>query len=113
MYSGNQSDFNIVSQPLIIYSGSQNVTTQTRKQSTGVIEELSVNLDHYFQLVEMETTNKDIEFQALQAQINPHFLYNVLDTINWMARKKGEEKICQIVFGIIQIRFVVCAHRRF
>ena len=65
------------------------------------------------QLVEMETTNKDIEFQALQAQINPHFLYNVLDTINWMARKKGEEKICQIVFGIIQIRFVVCAHRRF
>ena len=36
-----------------------------------------------------ETVNKDIEFQALQAQINPHFLYNVLDTINWMARKEG------------------------
>lgn len=31
-------------------------------------------------VVEMETANKDIEFQALQAQINPHFLYNVLDT---------------------------------
>lgn len=52
------------------------------------------------QLVEMETTNKDIEFQALQAQINPHFLYNVLDTINWMARKKGEEKICHMVTAI-------------
>ena len=41
--------------------------------------------------------NKDMEFQALQAQINPHFLYNVLDTINWMARKKGEENICRMV----------------
>ncbi len=26
------------------------------------------------------------EFKALQAQINPHFLYNTLDMINWMAR---------------------------
>lgn len=51
-------------------------------------------------LVEMETVNKDIEFQALQAQINPHFLYNVLDTINWMARKKGEENICRMVTAI-------------
>ena len=44
------------------------------------------------QIVEMEMVNKDIEFQALQAQINPHFLYNVLDTINWMARKKRGRK---------------------
>ena len=36
------------------------------------------------QVVEMETVNKDIEFQALQAQINPHFLYNTLDTIVWL-----------------------------
>ncbi len=52
------------------------------------------------QVVEMETVNKDMEFQALQAQINPHFLYNVLDTINWMARKKGEENICRMVTSI-------------
>lgn len=52
------------------------------------------------QVVEMETANKDIEFQALQAQINPHFLYNVLDTINWMARKKGEENICRMITAI-------------
>lgn len=51
-------------------------------------------------VVEMETANKDIEFQALQAQINPHFLYNVLDTVNWMARKKGEENICHMVTAI-------------
>lgn len=28
---------------------------------------------------------KDAEMKALQAQINPHFLYNTLDAINWMA----------------------------
>lgn len=32
------------------------------------------------------------EFKALQAQINPHFLYNTLDMINWLAKKgQGEE----------------------
>ena len=43
------------------------------------------------QVVEMETVNKDIEFQALQAQINPHFLYNTLDAIGWLC----EEERCQ------------------
>ena len=38
------------------------------------------------QVVEMETVNKDIEFQALQAQINPHFLYNSLDSIVWLLK---------------------------
>ena len=52
------------------------------------------------QVVEMETSNKDMEFQALQAQINPHFLYNVMDTINWMARKNGEENICRMVTAV-------------
>ncbi len=51
-------------------------------------------------VVGAEAISKDMEFKALQAQINPHFLYNVLDTINWMARKKGEENICHMVTAI-------------
>jgi two-component system sensor histidine kinase YesM len=36
------------------------------------------------------------ELEALQMQINPHFLYNTLDTINWMAQDIHEEKIAVI-----------------
>ena len=64
------------------------------------------------QVVEMEMVNKDIEFQALQAQINPHFLYNVLDTINWMARKKGEDKICRMVTAISNLMRASISNKR-
>lgn len=40
---------------------------------------------------------KDTEYRALQAQINPHFLYNTLNSINWMARRNGDDVISTIV----------------
>ncbi|WP_342562217.1 histidine kinase [Paenibacillus sp. FSL R7-0345] len=30
---------------------------------------------------------KGAELKALQSQINPHFLYNTLDMVNWMAKR--------------------------
>ena len=48
------------------------------------------------QVVEMETVNKDIEFQALQAQINPHFLYNTMSLINCQAILVGQKEISEL-----------------
>lgn len=40
---------------------------------------------------------KDMELRALQAQINPHFLYNTLDLIFWKATESGNREIADTV----------------
>jgi two-component system sensor histidine kinase YesM len=40
---------------------------------------------------------KEAEFRALQAQIDPHFLYNTLDSINWMAFIAQNNDICIMI----------------
>ncbi|GBG05712.1 two-component sensor histidine kinase [Paenibacillus agaridevorans] len=40
---------------------------------------------------------KESEIKSLQAQINPHFLYNTLATINWMAADNETKKIIDMV----------------
>ena len=44
--------------------------------------------------------NKEAKIHILQEQINPHFLYNTLDTIFSMAKIKGEEAIAKMVFSL-------------
>ncbi len=40
---------------------------------------------------------KDTEFKALQSQINPHFLYNTLESINWLAKINKQNQISKMV----------------
>ena len=40
---------------------------------------------------------KNAQIKALQAQINPHFLYNTLETINWMAQLKGASEVSDMI----------------
>lgn len=46
---------------------------------------------------------KESELAALQAQINPHFLYNTLDTLYWQATEEGNEEIAENILALSQL----------
>jgi two-component system sensor histidine kinase YesM len=70
----------------------------------GQIETLIANQNkHIYQLqrerrrlVEIQKQKRKAELQALQAQINPHFLYNTLNTLTWQAVDCGAEDVYAI-----------------
>lgn len=46
---------------------------------------------------------KEAEVRALQAQINPHFVYNSLDAINWIAIENDQDRISQMITSLSDI----------
>lgn len=50
-----------------------------------------------------ELLAKDAQLKALEAQINPHFLYNTLDTVHWLAKLRNEQEIAAIVEALAYI----------
>lgn len=56
-----------------------------------------------FDIYKKEISEKEAHLRALQAQINPHFLYNTLDTINWMAQYGDAEKVNKITTALSRL----------
>lgn len=50
-----------------------------------------------------ERQKREAEMRSLQEHIKPHFLYNTLDTIHWMARKEGADDVSNMVGALSRL----------
>lgn len=53
--------------------------------------------------IDDEKQKKDLEYQILQSQINPHFLYNTLSSIRWMATIQGASGIAEMTAALARL----------
>ncbi len=103
---------------LRMFSLSDKKITSTSQYTNDEIGELEKTydemIDRILHLVETNTlemeSKRKLELYALQMQINPHFLYNTLDAIAWMAKIKHETEIEKLVLALAKF-FRISLHK--
>ncbi len=53
--------------------------------------------------IKNEKEKNDLEYKMLQSQINPHFIYNTLNSIKWMATVQGSEGIAEMTTALAKL----------
>lgn len=104
-----------ISEPIKLLSDSINATVdiagaskQSVLQDGDELKQLERNYDAMMKRIYdlMEKSKDDmqrqrkLELESLQMQINPHFLYNTLDAISWMAKIKKQYEIDKLVMNL-------------
>jgi two-component system sensor histidine kinase YesM len=71
--------------------------------------QMVVSLNELIEVVyQKEIIQSRTELKALQAQINPHFLFNTLEAFYWALDEKGEEELSQVVVAMSGLfRYVI------
>lgn len=65
---------------------------------------MKVTVNELIQEVSMNERKKSqLEIEKLLSQINPHFLHNTLNTVQWMARANGQDDIDRIVTLLVKV----------
>ncbi|MCL2043138.1 MAG: histidine kinase [Treponema sp.] len=68
------------------------------------LNEMSADIANYLiKIQEHYQQQKSTEIALLQTQINPHFLYNTLDSIQWMAKIQNNNAIADIIKRLINL----------
>jgi two-component system sensor histidine kinase YesM len=65
-----------------------------------MIEEVQKLIDMVYR---EQQSKREAELKTLQEQIKPHFLYNTLDTIQWMAQEHGAQDIVKVVGALTSL----------
>jgi len=89
-----------------IHDGQYNFDLHTK--SNDEIADLNkglIEMGNYIQdLIEKEykhaISEKDAQLQYLQSQINPHFLYNTLDSVRWLALRDKNVKLAKLITAL-------------
>lgn len=70
---------------------------------------MAVKISELIQLVQLkEEEKKQLEVETLQAQINPHFLYNTLGSLKWAAVRNKQEKLAKALDALVNLlRFTI------
>lgn len=70
---------------------------------------MGLKINELNELTRLEQEEKlDLRYQLMEAQINPHFLYNTLGTLKWLAYEKEQEEIAKLADSIISLlRFTI------
>lgn len=81
---------------------------ENRKDEFGTLSEnfnmMTEELDNFVeQKIETQKKLSDIQIAMMTAQLNPHFLYNTLDTIKWMAKSARAEPIALLSAKLARI----------
>ncbi|CCQ98535.1 Two-component sensor histidine kinase [[Clostridium] ultunense Esp] len=79
----------------------QVITVNEINELNSTYNQLVKETNHLIKMVyQKEIIRSHSELKALQAQINPHFLYNTLDSLRWSLEEKGEEELADIVVSM-------------
>lgn len=88
--------------------GELRARVEIEEDMSGEMETIALEFNHMLERLsrslenerEANTRQREAEIAALEAQINPHFLYNLLDTINWMAIDRDEYEISNSISAL-------------
>ncbi|MET1791055.1 sensor histidine kinase [Enterococcus faecium] len=76
-----------------------NTEYELKELSIGINEMLDSINQFVEDIYKLEIKQQDAHMRALQAQINPHFLYNTLDYIRMYAISEGSEELADVVYA--------------
>ena len=85
------------SREVTVYSDSEDEIGLLIRSFRNMMEEID-RLIH--EVYENKIALKEFELKALTAQINPHFLYNSLSIINWMAIRSNQKEISKVTLAL-------------